>query len=506
MTNEKFVIKPWQIYLAILFGTIVRFIFGLYTKPWLSSPDQIAWELTLTDAVQNGSISYKSLIHYPHEGGSFFISLISFCFRPFQNIMPSLSFAALLIDTGARFTQIKLSQRMFGPVATAWFAVWTILSIPLLIPWATVNFGLHALSSFLPFVFLYIVTTYKSKYPTAIISGIVAGLSISFSYNNIIFIPAFLMFIVLKKQNIKNKICSAAQFIFFVLILLIPHFIARSFFDNGFDWQQYPFYSIRGVFIESIFTSEHIWNFLYVWHHALPASVLLSSIEFISTHLQRDIIFCFFIIGFIFLFLKNNVEKKIIYFSCILVFIFLLVYSFSPFYADDIQDKSYLYYRHLAYILPLIVIILIHAFLNANKLSIYFLILWITICGLATTMNFFLTKSPVQPAYRAAGWVLVQKYGEDINKLTDLYNVSPDEQKNETMVGYGWGFASAILNGKNENDTMTIHQLVNIINQFPEDQQRLLVLGVHHAFRNEITPVLDKKLLLMFDNAKKIKL
>ncbi len=113
LKNDQFVLRSWHIYVALLMGTIVRLAYGIYAQNWMSAPDQIAWQLSIDEAVANGAISYRSLIHYPHEGGSIFISLIAICLKPFENLMPPLSLAALLIELFGRYIQIKFTQRLF---------------------------------------------------------------------------------------------------------------------------------------------------------------------------------------------------------------------------------------------------------------------------------------------------------------------------------------------------------------------------------------------------------
>src|SRR4030095_15458263 len=96
---KKFVFNSWSIWLFVLAGTFIRLVYGIYSKAWMAAPDQIAWGLSLDEMLQIGTFSYKQLIHYPHEGGSLLVSLIALALRPIDFILPSLSLAALLIDT-----------------------------------------------------------------------------------------------------------------------------------------------------------------------------------------------------------------------------------------------------------------------------------------------------------------------------------------------------------------------------------------------------------------------
>ena len=140
--------------LLVMAGTLVRFAFGSSHELWNSAPDQLAWGLALEDLVNGGTFAYKQLIHYPHEGGSSFLGLLAFLFVPLSGIMPPLSWAALLVDTLVRIIQINVAHRLFGARTAMWFAVWTVFAAPLMLPWSIIDFGLHALMSFAPFVLI----------------------------------------------------------------------------------------------------------------------------------------------------------------------------------------------------------------------------------------------------------------------------------------------------------------------------------------------------------------
>ena len=71
----------FQIVLFCVLGSILRLVYGVLYTPWELAPDQIAWEII----IRNGEFSYSNLIYYPHEGGSFLISLqtMVLCFNKF---------------------------------------------------------------------------------------------------------------------------------------------------------------------------------------------------------------------------------------------------------------------------------------------------------------------------------------------------------------------------------------------------------------------------------------
>lgn len=294
----------------VLSGTLLRLIFGIFSKDWMAAPDQLAWGLSLDEMMQSGTFSYKQLIHYPHEGGSLIVSIVAICLRPFNFILPSLSLSALLIDTISRWIQIKLVQKMFGTVTMSWFALWTVLAVPLLLPWATVNFGLHSLSAFLPFIFIYFATVHISKMPGGFWCGLVAGLSVSFSYDNLIFIPTFLIWKLFDSGKLLDKFRTMGMFLSIALIAMIPHMMVRFFADNGFQLEQLSSTSIRGVAWGTVLSLQSLQNLVYVLQNHLPASFFLSTTSLISEVNQRFIVIGFFIVAIIFSFLAKVKSNK----------------------------------------------------------------------------------------------------------------------------------------------------------------------------------------------------
>src|SRR5262249_34128877 len=142
------------IWSAVIAGTLVRAAYGLVFEPGQQQPDQIAWGLSLACHEPDGPTLYQRLIHYPHEGGSILVSLLAWLIGPWGKL-PSLSVAALIIDSCSRLVQLLIVRRFFPPSALWWFAMWTIIPAPALLPWGTVSFGLHAAAAFIPFAILW---------------------------------------------------------------------------------------------------------------------------------------------------------------------------------------------------------------------------------------------------------------------------------------------------------------------------------------------------------------
>lgn len=486
-------LKAWHIYAFVLSGTMVRLLYGLYTKAWLGSPDQLAWGLSLDDAVQNHHFTYKQLMHYPHEGADLFISLLSFCLRPFSNIMPPLSLAALLLDTCFRFIQIRIAQRVFGNRTAGFYAAWSVFSVPLLIPWATVNFGLHSLASFWPFVMLYIAVCYRGRYPVHIVYAAVCCLSVLFSYDNIILLPAGLILIIWKEATFRQKLKAGLQYAATAFIFLLPAIFLRYYTNAGFPYSSENG-SLRGEQWDTLLSITHARQFMTVWHQALPASFMLSSLNFISSYLQRDIVFGFLVCALFIFGLKFRSQHIALKFCMAVIILYMLAYAFSPFYTDDIRSKSYVAYRHMAYIIPVVVLALLYLLLQLRRTGVFLCIFWICLCSLATIF-YCNNAKPATPAYRAAGWVLAQKYGDDRDKLMEISLLVSDNNHNEVIAGYGWGLTAALLNNKTAADTLEISSLISILSDFPEEDRYELMEGVRYAFEEKITPVLDKNIL-----------
>ncbi|MDB5210561.1 MAG: hypothetical protein JWQ30_1388, partial [Sediminibacterium sp.] len=484
--------RKWQFLLIILAGTVVRFLYGYWSKAWLAAPDQLAWGLSLDEMANSKTWSYIQLTHAPHEGGSFFISLLSFLFRPLQWLMPPLSFAALAIDTLSRAIQVKLAQKLFGNETAVWFGIWTILSIPLILPWGTVNYGLHSLSSFFPFMFLYFATTFRQNKYLPAMCAIISAIAISVSYDNVVPAIASVLFLFFTTQPGKKRAYRLLIFLAFFLITILPHLFTRIYFNSGFSLVGGSSFSIRGVPLGHLFTSRHLIDLCTVWFTSLPASFLLASVPFLPA-----IALCILVSVFVFAgswwYMKNRtVDKPVRYLSLCIIFLFVVAYAFSPFYGGSYQKTSYVYYRHWCYIIPFITVIMINGFVHSGRLKLYIVAGWILLCSVASLQYIRSSNKMEQPVYRAAGWVLANKYGNNLDKLFQIHSVAPNQYQEELLMGYGWGLSAAIF--KNSSDAVSVEKLISIISQCPRNYQPLIISGVYYSFEKGITPVLDQQL------------
>ena len=498
MPTGNYILKKWHL-LAILFaGTLIRFIYGYTSKAWLGAPDQLAWGLSIDEMLHSKNWSYIQLIHAPNEGGGLLISLVSLLFRPFQFILPSLSFAALTLDTIARLVQIKTTQKIFGNQTAFWFGVWTILSVPLIIPWGTVNFGLHSLTSFIPFVFFYYAVTYKENKYLPAICGLISGIAISVSYDSVILIPVSVLFVLSVSSGFKTGFVKVLTLLAVCSLAVLPHLFARVYFYTGFSLETNPVLSVRGVPLNNVFTGSHFTNLFMAWCKPLPGSFLLSSIHFFGETVLTLIVFLFLAAGFLFYIFKATIKTNIKLLSSGIIFLFVAAYAFSPFYEESYRSKSYVYYRHLSYIIPFVTVIMINGFLHSGKLKWYLVSTWLILCGFASFQYMYAFRPIDKPTYRAAGWILARKYGDNVNKLFQIHAIAEIQCQDELLTGFGWGLSTALL--KNKTDTGSVNKLIQKLDQCPAVYQPGIIKGIYYSFTKGITPVLDQKLAAVLDS------
>lgn len=494
MKAEKYLFTKWQFTLILLAGTVIRFIYGYWSKAWLAAPDQLAWGLGLDEMLNSKTWHYVQLVHAPHEGGSLLVSLLSLLFRPFQSIMPALSWAALLIDTLSRWMQVRSAQKIFGNRTALVFGIWTILSVPLLIPWGTVNYGLHSLFSFIPFVFLYVITTYRQNKYLPVISGLLCGIAVSISYDNLVLVMASVFFILFVSQTFTNRLSKLVAFSATFILAVLPHILARIYFDPAFSLNGDGLLSVRGVALGNTFSPIHFSHVATVWFTSLPGSFLLSVPGFLPAEITC-ILGCLFIFTGLMFYIRNqSVEKHLKIVSVSIVVLFVIVYALSPFYGKSYHETSYVYYRHWCYIVPLLVLIMINGFINAGKFKWYIAGVWVVLCGIASLQYARSFQKIDQPLYRQVGWILANKYSNDPGKLFQIQAMAEQAYREELLIGIGWGLSAATF--KKSDSRASVEKLVNIIRSSPVNYQPAMIRGVYYSFNTGITPVLEQRVLI----------
>jgi len=489
-TNGKDQLSHTRLATILLVGTIVRFVYGYYSKAWMGAPDQLAWGIGLDEMIAGGKWNYVQLTHAPHEGGSFFISLLSLPFRGLAGILPPLSFAALLLDLLGRWIMIRIAQRLAGKTTAAWFGLWTILSVPALLPWTTVNFGLHAIFGFIPFVFIYFFKRFENSPKLPLVCGIVSGLAVSLCYDSIVLPLAFMLLLLTARGEGKKRVVQVMVFLLSFFITMLPHILVRSWLQNPEALTMGTGLSIRGVPLVGAFTARQLSHLFTVPLTSLPGSLLLSAPYFFPAIVLWGLVIAF-LTGGSFLFLRQPQDGKLRLLCIWVVSVFIVLYAAGPFGGTDYHNRSYVYYRHLTYILPFIVFMVMWGWAGSTwKKPV--LCGWLILCAAAVAGYAWQSAKMQQPAYRAAGWVLARKYGNNADHLFRMRMVVPPGAQQELITGFGWGMSSTIL--QQQHDPAAAQRVCELISHCPDAYRQDLIGGIHYSFSKGITPVLDPRL------------
>jgi hypothetical protein len=478
-----------QALLWVLAGTSIRLAYGLYYQVWNLGHDQNAWAMSLGLLRDHSNWSYRQLIHYPFEGGTVLLSLLSFLFPRSCCGMPALSMSMLLADSIVRFFQILIAQRLFGQRAAAWFGAWTVFGLPMFLPMGSTYFGLHSISSVFPFVFLY--AFFRSNLPSrAYACAIVIALSLMFSYNNVVLIPVYFFAVIREKSGWRKTAAGIISFIIVLMLMLLPHLFVRLFVDHGFGLQPAEILVSRKQAWGDMTLGQGLINLVIFYSQTLPGSFFLASADLLRPWLQCTLAL-FFIASGVFLAITRKPVLPAALLAAVLIFTFSFFYCFSIFFVDRFDHTSFHYYRHLSYIIPLLILLLFHGFGSIAKRGIALCVSWLAICTLVSIHYAFTSEVSGPPSYRVIGWIQAGKYGNEPQTLSNLYNTAPENQKNELAFGYGWGLTACILRNKPATDTVQINRLLKTLSRFPPHLSGMMKNGVFFAFNPGITPVLD---------------
>ena len=480
-----------RIFVLTLLGAVVRLLYGYCYQLWDQAPDHIAWELV----IEQGSWSYDHLIHYPHEGGTILISLLSRFVELFTNLS-SLAVSAILIDSAVRFIQISIVKRVFNVQVATLFGLWTIFAIPSIIPWGTISFGLHSVSSVFPFIFLFLLSQQKDTLKYYLVCGLVLGLAFWFSYSNAILIPVFFLFLLVSKANVRNWLYSLSS----LFLVLACHYWVRQSLDAGFHLVEFGLVSIRGEMFS--FTEIDVWDRLGYLPNVVANSALALPGSDMDMPAFRSVYYFTCIlagVGLGIAALLNRFEKHVYYIFPI-VLIFLVLYLFSPFYHPE-DEGNYILFRHLSYIMPLFSLLLV-AGLSSLRYKI-FVVLFLLL-GVFRPIQLFTLEKPMYHAMatKATGWVLATKLGHDPEALTAILKNIP-ERRDLIIQGIGTGIAACLMRDVDVSDEVEVEakvrQLVELYRRYPASDQGGLLEGIRFSFTNQVDPRLNKKLLVKIE-------
>jgi hypothetical protein len=485
--NSRHLTKINLLFFCLL-GTLLRVIYSYYYTPWRFAPDHLAWE----SMIRAGGFSYAELIHYPHEGGTILVSLLS-KFLGLFTAFNSLTLSAILLDFISRFIQLYIVSKTFPANVTLAFGLWSIFASPSSIPWGSLNFGMHAVSSSFPFLLFYVFQKNKGTARFYTLSGMFMGFAVWFSYTNLVLLPAYLVLLFFAGNELRFKLYALFSFVG----LMFLHLLVRLYADAGFHLEQIPLDSIRDTSFS--FSDAETWKRLYkLWTNALADSSIaarnspyfVASLKYIWISLVGIGLLAFLRMKMPEL--KSGSKQALM----LMVFTFLLVYAISPFYYEGEQISNHVAYRHLCYILPLLSLLVI-AGLNNLRTGVVLWSLYLVFAVYGCVL-LFTQKPPQGNGEKAAGWVLCKKIGHDPVKVQEVIQGSSLDHS-LLYQGIGWGMSSALFENVEANNKALFDERLKkfktLFMAYPMEYRDELKEGAKFSFGDGITPVLDKAIL-----------
>ncbi len=484
---EQRLLRAWPLFLLV--GVLYRFLHGWYHMLWNAAPDQLAWGLILDEMVKSGTWSYSRLMFYPHEGGSLLVALLSIPFRPLAGTMPPLSWVALLIDALSCCIQIAVARRHFSTRTALLFTAWTVFTVPMIVPWAIVNFGLHSLTAFAPFLLLHYTVGPRA---TAWKGGLVCGVCIVLAYDCLVLLPAYGCWLLLQRLSLRDLLAQGSRFALGCALPLIPHLLLRLFCDIGFHLVGTDeILSIRGLEWAGV-SSALLVNVLTTVHSTLPASFLISTFTAIPSRALAVVVLGFMLCGIIGAFARQQKRPPALSLIALCVGWFLLIYGISPLFTARVDVNGYFHYRHFCFIAPVLVLWMCQGYTRLGKAGAMVGIGWVLLCACGSINDSVRTKRYFNPSVKATGWVVARKFGHDPQHLVRMVGAAPVYFRNDLLYGYGWGTAAALFEGAWTPDPKPIGSLGRLWDQYPADMQPMFLYGVEQAFTPGITPDLDE--------------
>jgi hypothetical protein len=472
---------------------LVRVYFAIKSHIWNSGPDQIAWGILIDDLQINGYKGFYQLLHYPHEGGSILLSLLTL-FIPLKGLT-SLSVLSILWVSLSSIIQLWIIKQVFDRKASFYYGLWSICAIPILIYWSSLNFGLHYLASIFPFLLLYVWHKPINLNRKSIYFGVLVGLSISFAFDNLILIIFPIIYVLIGNETFIEKVKSSLLFLFAAVLCISPFFLIKFTGNIGFDLEELNLFSIRGLEWNAQTWSEVQHALKRTFHIPIIGSSLIPDISGISKLNLRWLWYFILLTGIIVSILKQS-KKSLVILS--IIALFQIAYALSPLFVDDPEIDKPIHFRHICYILPLMISLGVVG-LSKNKFGQILFVLF-TLMSSYASINFIQNSDRVNnQSTLAAGWVLGKKLGHDVDELFKIAEFVPDEAKEELIKGYVWGITATTLGHKEWNDSAKISQFVMAKNEFPTEFGTLFNEGYELAFEVGVTPVLDTKLKSKID-------
>lgn len=479
-----------EVLVFLLIGTVTRLVYALHFQPWLQAPDQLASEFLLRDMVASGTLRYDALIHYPHEGGAILLSILALLPKLLGSFN-SLAIAAALMDLISRTVQLAICKRLFPRDVFLFFGLWSVFALPSVIPWSTLSYGLHALGAVFPFLLFAMMDQRAALAGKPALHGVLLGLFIWFSYTNVLLILPYVVWLFADRASLR----SALQWVIGLGVTLALHATVRTLADPGFALAAFTSTTIRGLdyaYLQDPATYKHLYE---VWVDSVPgASMLTSMLDQPATSIRIcwNWINLIGLLGLIVLAVKRK-GSPTLWMGVGVVFLFVSAYAISPFYEPRTDRSAYVYFRHFAYILPLLSLVVL-AGLSAlpSRLKYVVAVLYLGL-GAISYGDTIRQPGSAYLAVRPAGWVLGTKLGHDPERLGRLAHSNP-EQRDELLIGFGWGITSTLLADSTAGEDQ-LNRVCDLVRSFSESDQAPVMQGVCYAFSDQVTPVLDQSWL-----------
>jgi hypothetical protein len=475
----------------VLLGTAVRLLYGIRSQGWLGSPDHLAWTTLLAEAAA-GPIRFDQLLYYGHEGADPLLALIALLVGWVPGSVPALAWSGLLVDTLSRGIQVGAALALFGPRTALWFGAWTVFAVPGLLPWPTTHYGLHGLSSFWPIVLL-LVAGRRGVTPSPVGVGAVIGLAVAWSFDSIVLIPV--VFVLSYQRWRTDGAAWVLKCLATLTLVVTPFLIVRSMLSAGFLLEGLGALSIRG---ESLWGARLLATPLRIVlaiGFTLPGASQLNGLgDAVSMQLSRWLWMAACVSG-VWLAVRTQRADRAIHAGVFVLACYLVFYAASPFFTASLGQDHFLAYRHLSYVIPLMVLLGIHG-LTTNtkawtKIGVFLVALGTVESAVATVR-----ATPVpSPSYREAGWELGRKLGHDPERLMRLLDLAPSDTRENFAFGYGWALTGILLDGVATTDHASFTRLIGLIDRFPPPDRESVVRGAIAAFNPAFTPRLEPSML-----------
>ena len=465
---------PW-ITVFLVAGTVVRVAYAALFRPWWQAADHLAWDIVLKSVGHFGGLGYWQLIHYPQEGGSIPVSLLTLLIGRIPGVA-ALPASALVMDALSRWMQLKVVAERFDRRVLLLFGAWTVAGLPILVTWSSVNCGLHSVASLFPVLMLWLVTAPPAGPGQGWKDGALCGLFIWFTYDCVLLLPLYA--IALFRQP--RAFGRAARFIVALFSVLGMHLAVRSLFDAGFHLPEWGPASVRGLDFQRPL-GMMLKDIGTVWVQALPGSSLLPGLFGVEVRQVRWFWALFVLAGALGCWWMGRTDpahRRSLYACVLAVVAFAVGYAISPLAVHQVDHPSYMYYRHWAFILPMIALTTIAGLVGSRLGRIA---AW---CFVALSVSGVMAMFQDPPSREVklldTGFVLALKLGHDPARLEKVIGNVP-ELAHDLWIGVGWGTAEELL-VFNDPTPEDVEYLVSLVNTYVPPQRALVIQGAELAF------------------------